>query len=77
MPFPVIEAALYHHNPLNPAVVNSELAICVHIAGFYACKYMIGNDYISLDENIFDHIKVSREDFEKRLERYMKKVLLA
>lgn len=77
MPFPVIEAALYHHNPLNPAVVNSELAICVHIADFYACKYMIGNDYISLDENIFDHIKVSREDFEKRLERYMKKVLLA
>lgn len=77
MPFPVVESALYHHTPLNPAVVNSELTICVHIADFYAWKYIMGKNYICLNENIFDHINVSRKDFEKRLERYMNKVLLA
>lgn len=77
IPFPVVETALYHHNPLNPAVVNSELVICVHIADFYAWKYVMGKDYISLNENVFEHIDVSRDDFENRLERYMKKVLLA
>lgn len=77
MPFPVVEAALYHHDPLNPAIVNSELVICVHIADFYAWKYVMGKDYISLNEDVFEHINVSREDFEKRLERYMRKVLLA
>lgn len=76
MPFPVVETALYHHNPLNTAVVNSELVICVHIADFYAWKYVMGKDYISLNENVFEQINVSREDFENRLERYMKKVLL-
>lgn len=77
MPFPVVETALYHHNPLSQAVVNSELTICVHIADFYAWKYVMGKDYINLNENVFEHINVSREDFENRLERYMKKVLLA
>lgn len=77
MPFPVVESALYHHNPLNSAVINSELIRCVHIADFYSWKYVMGKDYISLNENIFEHINVSREDFENRLERYMKKVLLA
>ncbi|HHX11395.1 MAG TPA: response regulator [Clostridiales bacterium] len=77
MPFPVVETALYHHNPLSQAVVNSELTICVHIADFYAWKYVMGKDYINLNENVFEHINVSKEDFENRLERYMKKVLLA
>lgn len=77
MPFPVVETALYHHNPLNPSIINRELVICVHIADFYAWKYVMGKDYIDLNENAFESINVSRVDFENRLERYMKKVLLA
>jgi hypothetical protein len=35
-PFPIVEAALYHHNPLDPAVINKEIVAAVHLAQHYA-----------------------------------------
>jgi hypothetical protein len=31
-----VEAALYHHNPLDPAVINKEIVAAVHLAQHYA-----------------------------------------
>ena len=36
LPFPIVEAALYHHNPLDPAVINKEIVAAVHLAQHYA-----------------------------------------
>lgn len=38
LPFPIVEAALYHHNPLDPAVLNKEIVAAVHLAQHYAWK---------------------------------------
>lgn len=75
LPFPIVEAALYHHNPQDSIIINKELVLCVHIAEYYAWRYILDKNYSELNENAFKQIKVSREDFENRLERYMKRVL--
>jgi HD-like signal output (HDOD) protein len=36
LPFPIVEAALYHHRPLDPAVINKEIVAAVHLAQHYA-----------------------------------------
>lgn len=76
LPYPIMEAALYHHNPLDSDIINKELVCCVHIAEYYAWKHIYEKNYSELNEEVFAQIDVSKEDFEKRLERYMKKVLL-
>lgn len=76
LPFSIMEAALYHHNPLDPDIINKELVCCVHIAEYYAWKFIYDKNYSELKEEVFEQIDVSKEDFENRLERYMKKVLL-
>ncbi|MBE5965795.1 MAG: HDOD domain-containing protein [Lachnospiraceae bacterium] len=75
LPFPIVEAALYHHSPLDSVSINNELVICVHIAEYYAWKFILGKNYTELKEEAFEQINVSRKDFETRLERFRKKIV--
>ncbi|BEP27982.1 response regulator [Helicovermis profundi] len=36
LPFPIIESAMYHHDPLNKSIINKELVQIVHIADYYS-----------------------------------------
>lgn len=39
MPLPIVEAALFHHTPMDPRIINRELVQAVHIANAMAwCK---------------------------------------
>lgn len=38
LPFPIVEAALYHHRPLDAGVLNKEVIAAVHLAQHYAWK---------------------------------------
>ena len=38
LPFPIAEAALYHHRPLDSCVLNKEIVSAVHLAQHYAWK---------------------------------------
>jgi HD-like signal output (HDOD) protein len=49
LPYPMIEAALMHHDPLNPNIINKELVMAVHVANYYAWKAM---DYTKYDNFI-------------------------
>lgn len=72
LPFPMYEAALYHHRPLDTSIVNHELVAAVHIAQAYAWKVLQGSDYRPVQPEIFKIIGITVEDFEKRLARYLK-----
>lgn len=71
LPFPIYEAALYHHRPLDNNIIHLELVSCVHIAQAYAWKTM-GAKIESIAPEVFDNIDATVEDFEKRLARYLK-----
>lgn len=36
LPYPIVETALFHHEPLNDAVMNKELVAAAHIASYFA-----------------------------------------
>ena len=71
LPFPIYEAALYHHRPLSHNIIHLELVSCIHIAQAYAWK-ALGGEFEPVAKEVFDNIGVSVEDFETRLGRYMK-----
>ncbi len=38
LPHPIVEAAMFHHDPMNEAVLNREVVSAVHVADYYAWK---------------------------------------
>lgn len=68
MPYPIIETALYHGNPTDKNVINSEIVCAVHIAVQYAAK-LLKMECASQDfcEEAFEVLQVSRKNFEESL----------
>lgn len=63
-PFPLVETALYHHNPLDSKVINKELLCAVHIVTKYAAE-MLGYQWTEgFDLCTFDFLNISKNDFE-------------
>ena len=38
LPHPIVEAAMFHHDPMNQAIIHREVVAAVHIADYYAWK---------------------------------------
>jgi HD-like signal output (HDOD) protein len=67
LPYPIIEAALFHHDPLDKSVINRELLYCTHIANEYALEMSDVSSVFTLEEKVFDLLNFTREEFEKSL----------
>lgn len=67
IPLPIVEAALYHHDPLNKNVINKQIVFATHIAEKYAWSALGEDDFLYLDENVFCELGIDKENFEKRL----------
>ncbi len=75
LPFPIIEAALYHHEPFSEKVINKELVISMHIANYYAWKYMNNNHYQqSLDVRAFSELGITQKMFNVFFENLKRKL---
>lgn len=72
LPFPMYEAALYHHRPQDASIVHNELVSIIYIAQYYAWLKLDATDMPPIEEAAFASISITREDFEKRLARYLK-----
>ncbi|MDF2539537.1 MAG: putative signal transduction protein [Herbinix sp.] len=72
LPYPAVEVALYHHRPLDPNIVNTELLACVHIAQHYSWKILNGGEGTELLPEVFNRIGISLRDFEVKLFKYLK-----
>lgn len=67
LPFPIVEAALYHHNPFDERIVNSELVIAVHIAQKYASDMRKVPQLTRFLPETFLRIGLNRAEFEDKL----------
>lgn len=75
LPFPIIEAALYHNDPFNEHVINRELVICIHIANHQAWKHMRENQFKqSLDPRAFSVLGITDRMFEVFFENFKRKL---
>ena len=69
IPFPIVEAALYCHQPMHESVINTELVCAVHIAQKYACDLMQMNPFCSINEDAFIRLGLNKQEFEDSLIR--------
>lgn len=67
LPYPIVEAALYHHTPFATGIINHELLYAVNIAQHYAS--MILNNHLSdkIDPSVFPALGITQEQFEKEI----------
>ncbi len=69
IPYPIVEAALYCHQPMNESVIYPELVSTVHIAQKYASDYMRMDPLCVFQEETFQKIGLDRKEFEDSLDR--------
>lgn len=75
LPYPVIESALFHHDPLNPKLINHELVKGVHLANHYAWKSMKYNKNDNyLVEEVFTSLGITKLEFENFFNSFIKKI---
>ncbi|MDH8677747.1 HDOD domain-containing protein [Fusibacter bizertensis] len=75
LPYPVIEAALFHHDPLNPKLINQELVKSVHLANYYAWKSINYTKYDNyLVEEVFESLGITKLEFENFFNGFIKKI---
>ncbi len=75
LPYPIYEAAYYHHNPLDENIIHKELVCAVHIAQSYAWRALGDLEVDPVAPEVFDSINITVEDFEKRLGRMLKQLI--
>lgn len=67
LPFPIVEAALYHHNPFDERVINQLLVSAVHISQKYAWDILGEPVLTPFYEEVFGVIGLSQTEFENKL----------
>lgn len=70
-PSDIVEAAIYHHNPLDDNVKNRELVCALHIAQKYAWNLMKMESFEKFDLRVFDVLKIIKNDFEDSLSAFV------
>jgi HD-like signal output (HDOD) protein len=68
LPYPVVEAALFHHDPLNAAIINRELVAAIHVANYYAWQ-AVYPELAEIDPAAFDLLGVSQSDCRQLLNK--------
>ncbi len=63
-PEEIVEAIMFHHEPLNPRVKNKKLLSALHIAEYYSWRSMTQESIIELDENVLKYLNLTEEQCE-------------
>lgn len=72
IPVPIVEAALYHHDPMNQSIINRELVQVVHLANYYSWQYLnrgFTSEHLHLE--VFQALSLDREKVEDEIHNYI------
>lgn len=62
LPHPIVESALFHHNPLDESIINKELVAIVHIADIYSWNIICKEKCREIDEKVLRFLDITHED---------------
>ncbi|MCE5286783.1 MAG: HDOD domain-containing protein [Pelosinus sp.] len=65
LPYPIVEAALYHHTPFDSHIINKELVLAVNIAQHYASKILNQSHAEVFDDDVFSALGQTQEKVEE------------
>lgn len=64
LPLPIVECAMYHHNPTNKDVINKEMVMAVHVAQYYASRKLGMDPEDDLSIEAFEVLGINKEKLE-------------
>lgn len=64
LPYTLVECALYHHDPMNEAVIDHQAVCAAHLADYYAWRQLSIGLSEELDKRAFSVLHVVQEDCE-------------
>lgn len=70
LPFPIVEAALYHHDPFNPNIINKKLLWVIHLAQHYAWEVLDITPEGELNDKVFEALEIEKNEIEKVILEY-------
>ncbi len=74
LPYPMIEAALMHHEPMSTSIINRELVMSVHLANYYAWRALPYEKYDNdLCIEVFHELGITQREFDIFFEKLQKK----
>lgn len=65
LPTSMVEAALYHHDPLSASEIYRELVCTIHIAAYYSLKLLKLEYHSTLDDKAFAYLNIKKSEFEE------------
>lgn len=68
LPYPIVETALFHHEPLNPAIINRELVAAIHIANHFAWQAVFP-ELAQLEPGALDILGINKDDCRQLLRK--------
>lgn len=70
LPYPIVEVALYHHDPLNENIIDKELLCIVHIAEQYSSRLVYMDNNINYLDQCFEYLSLEKSQIEKIMDEY-------
>ncbi|WP_425448884.1 HDOD domain-containing protein [Dethiothermospora halolimnae] len=71
LPYPMVEGALFHHDPLNENIIHRELVILVYLAKHYAWRLLGYKEHAEeLDKEVFKVLGITENECEKLIEKF-------
>ena len=67
IPYPIVEAVIYHHDPYNENIIDKELLSIIHIAEYYSSKTIYMQSHINKVDDCFKRLGISKSQFEKKI----------
>lgn len=67
LPYPIVEAALYHHTPFATGIINKELIYVVNIAQHYANIILKNQVSDTFDPTVFSALGITQSQLEQEL----------
>jgi HD-like signal output (HDOD) protein len=64
LPYPIVEAALFHHDPLNSSVMNRDIVSLVHIADVLSWNTVFRVRGPEIDPAVLEYFQLSNGDLE-------------
>ena len=75
IPYPIVESALYHHNPLDDKIINKEIVCVVHIANYYSWELLGRPKDINLAPKVFKYLGIEKEFCDESINNYRKDLI--
>lgn len=76
LPYPIVEAALFHHRPLDERITHKELICAVYIADKYSLEILKENCLYDFNEEVFSYLHIEKDDFETKLGIFIQNINL-